>query len=485
MLWILCGYQINLPAQCFPTDPENCPTPATVLCNVSPSTSSSCSAADLDRTISGSVSSGNYFAPDSKINASGQVAAANTVLFQAREINLMEGFVVTENSDFKALAEPVWEQFAPVLLSASNVNEYSGSSFNHEDLNHTYGFELPVRSPVVLCANYSTNYMANKNNLYFMSLFGPRYLDDNFDFHQGSDIVDRKITEHTPGVTYYWDIVSMCTGVVVERNASDGTIKVRCNDTFNKPDTTWPKDTFGSCIDHFIYIAYRHLATFEPCIQVGKRVEKGDKIGVMGKTGATFKHLHLSVQRKKGANTFKNVHPMRLFRPSQVHLLKTLDNTSLKIYRLKPYSPGDTQAFFRFVFSYDHIAIRYLQFSYGSTKLTYDFESVSAGACQTGTTLDNSNCVDGLKLYPYPFNRGTCAYGRYIDAVNTMPASFPASPLFGSGNYYPLLQSTPFDQPNYVLDVVVDLSKFPGLSNLSNLQIRAIDIYGRGVSANP
>ncbi|MCB0525580.1 MAG: peptidoglycan DD-metalloendopeptidase family protein [Lewinellaceae bacterium] len=487
-----CVVSNNLNAQCFPSTLESCASPATIVCSTSPSSASSCSSSVINRNFSGSINSGTYYAPDSEIRASGSVSSSSSVTFQAgREVILEEGFSAIQGSDFKATYDPVLEQFSPVLLTSSNFNDYGNANYNHEDLGYDYGFEIPLRSPVVNCSSYINNYKANMNNLYFLSIFGPRYLSDDFDFHQGSDFVDRKYQSDSPDPALNRDIICMCEGEVVEKDPSDGTIKVRCKDVFNKPQLTgsnvWTEESFGEgCSEHYINIAYRHLESFEPCIQVGKLIKKGDKIGVMGKTDATNYHLHLSVQRKVGSSsTFKNVHPMRIFRPSQIHLLKTLDNSAVKIYRLKPYTSGDDEAIFRFVFSYDHVAIRYLEFEHGGNTLTYDFEAVSAGICSGSGTFESPNCVDGIKLYPYAFNRGTCAYGRYISSVDKMPGTFPASPLYSGGTYYPLLQSAPYDKPNYVLDVVVDLDEFSGLSNLSNLNIKVVDIYGKGVQAHP
>ncbi len=498
---IFCLFQIKMLAQCFPTTVETCLAPNNPNCTISPSIIASCTNGDLNRNFTGGsdglINSGTYYAPDSEIKGSGEVPASNDVTFQAGHgITLKTGFVAAVNSVFTAEIDPVIQNFNPIALTVTNYDDSGNASFNHEDLSHDYNFELPVKSPVALCSNYQTNYKANKENLYFNSVFGPRYLSNDFDFHQGSDFVDRELVEDPPAPVYQ-DIVCMCEGTVVEKDLAGGTVKIRCKDNFNKPQGigqgsgAWPKEYIGSpgtCENHYINIAYRHLASIESCIEVGKLIAKGDKIGVMGNTGATFKHLHLSVQRKQGTNTFKNVHPMRLLRPGQVHLLKTLDNSAVKIYQLDTYHSGDSEAVFRFVFDYDHIAIRYLRFSHGADKLLYDFEAVSAGECSTGRDKENPNCIDGLELYPYPFNRGTCAYGRYLDNIENMPATFPASPLYNGGNYYPLKQSAPFDAPDYVLDVVVDLTKFSGITNsasFSNLNIRVVDIYGKGVNAGP
>lgn len=89
--------------------------------------------------------------------------------------------------------------------------------------------------------------------------------------------------------------------------------------------------------------------------------------------------------------------------------------------------------------------------------------------------------VDGLELYAYAFNRGHTAYRRYLQKIDEMPASYPASPLHPALNFRPLLNEGILQTPAYVLDVTAhDLP--PGY-DINDLSIEVIDIWGHGVRA--
>ncbi len=346
---------------------------------------------------------------------------------------------------------------------------------------YSYGFDFPVTADVLF--DDPSEYQPEMDSRYFMSVFGPRYKQvsssnvEYFDFHQGSDM-SGVITD---GDDVYNDdnppnIDCMCDGVVdkiedgddehLEHTGGGRYIRVKCDALYN-----------GNADWGHIYMAYRHLSSINPALEVDDVVSTGDWIGVMGESGhTTTTHLHFSVRRKDG-NAFHNVHPMRVFDPAAAtHLMTHM--TDAEITQLE-YNANT--ALFRVAVPYNQGVIRAVTVSLDNTNWfrTYDFEAISETA---GDNRDHNDYVAGLEFYAYPFNHGQTAYYRYMDKRDDMPAAYPASPQRGVGNYYPLINEGIFATPAYVLDVkAVDL---PNNFDINDVRITVIDIFGNVAEAH-
>ena len=425
------------------------------------------------------VTAGTYYgSPGAVMHSTGKVndSSNGPVVFQSNNsITLLPGFQAQASSSVTFTAQI---QTLPHKLDLSTF-EYNGYP-SVEPQTYTYNFAAPVASTVLTAG---LNYLPCMSTRYFISLFGPRYKDNvpngsfNFDFHQGEDIVDGDIPPSPQD-----NIICMCTGVVVSVDNVDGGaadpegkwIKVMCDKTFEgNPD-------WGN-----IFMAYRHLDQIDGppgggIWSEGDSINLGDLIGTMGETGTTENiHLHFSVQRKycdisnssydKG--TFYNVHPMRVFNPlAYQHLLDTLHGAELY---LLDYSANS--ALFRLAVPYNQASIRAIHVSLpdGSYRKDYDFEKVSEVSAGEEEIRDQIEFVDGLRLYPYPFNRGQSAYDRYIS--KSYPQEYPGSTQRG----YSIPNKGIFTTPAYVLDI--ELLDLPAGYCLNDLQISVVDIWGNGM----
>tara|TARA_B100000497_G_C7521337_1_gene316780 strand:- start:225 stop:788 length:564 start_codon:yes stop_codon:yes gene_type:complete len=109
---------------------------------------------------------------------------------------------------------------------------------------------------------------------------------------------------------------------IIEQTGEGQYIVIKCNEQY--------PISFGFT-DRDIYIAYRHMYSFEQNFSIGDTLKKGDILGQMGQTGITSNyHLHLSALRRAcdddPSKRFANVHPMYLFNPhSNPHLIRKME----------------------------------------------------------------------------------------------------------------------------------------------------------------
>lgn len=378
------------------------------------------------------------------------------------------------------LSLPVTAVWSASITLATET--FTDTAYPDAEPAYSYNFDDPVYADIVTADPLA--YVPGYENRYFMSVFGPRYKQVStsnvgfFDFHQGADIT---ANVEYGGVIYDEDsnppdIISACAGVVdrindgpdaeLELTGSGRWVRVRCNAVFNA-NPGWGN----------IYLAYRHLASIDPAIDTeGAGVAQGQRIGEMGQSGlTTTTHLHFSVRRDTGAG-FVNVHPARVFDPTAMpHLLDYLSAVEIE-----QMTYNDSSARFRLLVPYNQASIRAvtLALADASYSRTYDFEEVSANA---GELRDNNDYVDGLELYAYAFNRGHSAYRRYLQKIDELPASYPASPLHPALGFRPLLNEGILQTPAYVLDVTAH--DLPAGYDINQLSIEVIDIWGHGVRA--
>lgn len=423
------------------------------------------------------VPQGTYYGPPGAVlNSTGKVHAGSggPVVFRSKTaISLLPGFNAKASAGVTFTAE-----LLPLKLNFVTFedNDYP----DVEPQTNSYNFSNPVASPVLTAG---MGYVPSDANRYFISIFGPRYKDNvpngslNFDFHQGSDIVNGDVPS-----TSQDSITCRCDGVVVQVDNVDGGagdpegkwVEVRCNETFSG-NPNWGN----------VHMAYRHLAEIGgPASggiwEEGNPISKGSVIGLMGETGTTTNiHLHYSVMRKYcGASNdsydrgaLYNVHPMRTFNPAAYpHLLDTLHGAELFLLGYNGNS-----ALLRLAVPYNQVNLRAIDVSLpnGTYRRHYDFEKVSKESDGEAEIRDQVEFTDGLRLYPYPFNRGKSAYDRYIS--KTYPAEYPGSTQRG----YAIPNEGIFTTPAYVLDIeVLDL---PPSYCLEDLQVSVIDIWGNGM----
>ncbi len=127
--------------------------------------------------------------------------------------------------------------------------------------------------PITSVASGEQNLVFPTDVTLVSSTFGPRLLNDDFDFHRGIDI--RGTTENR--------IFAMTDGVVFSApsDGQGGSIQIE------HPNLTSPNG--GS-----VYSRYAHLASVD--VEAGDVVVAGQDIGGMGNTNAVNVHLHFEVR---------------------------------------------------------------------------------------------------------------------------------------------------------------------------------------------
>jgi murein DD-endopeptidase MepM/ murein hydrolase activator NlpD len=372
---------------------------------------------------------------------------------------------------------PVFGQIPKPLT----VTTFTDLSYTDTEPTIGYDFDFPMAADI-LTANPATHVPAFDNR-YFMSAYGPRHKQvatsniGFFDFHKGSDMTSDIEFNGTvydennpPGINCICDgeIHEIFTGPNPELTGTGMFVTVKCDDDF-AANGTWGN----------IYTAYRHLSVIEPTLMVGGVISKGDNIGVMGATGfTTTVHLHFSVIRRNTGSEI-NVHPMRIFSPTAApHLINVLNTAEIT-----QLEHSGTEALFRIAIPHNQANIRAIEVTLqgGDYTRIYDYETISL---LPEEDRDDNNIISGLELFAYPFNRGHELYRRiwerYFDGQIT--DDYPASPDFGIGNFFPYLSEGLHQTPAYGMDLKV--TGLPNGFNPANLNIKIIDIWGYGVTAN-
>ena len=112
---------------------------------------------------------------------------------------------------------------------------------------------------------------------YITSPYGERTLKGKKEFHGGIDIGSKDISPV---------IVAAYTGIVVNNGFSS---------TFG--NRIWVRNTEGKYKD--MYTVYPHLFSIDTTIGIGKKIQEGATIGIMGNTGYSFgRHLHFEIRTR-------------------------------------------------------------------------------------------------------------------------------------------------------------------------------------------
>jgi murein DD-endopeptidase MepM/ murein hydrolase activator NlpD len=107
-------------------------------------------------------------------------------------------------------------------------------------------------------------------------------------YHSGNDI---------GGCEGRVDVLSACSGLVV--SAGGKAMPEHSDAPFYKPRGDY--DYFYILDAHGWFYRYAHLKSIDPAVQPGRRVEIGQKIGVLGKEGSSggWAHLHFDIKAKQ------------------------------------------------------------------------------------------------------------------------------------------------------------------------------------------
>lgn len=308
-----------------------------------------------------------------------------------------------------------------------------------------YDFLWPVQADL-LTSDVSPSICPSTNQYYFISLFGPRFKRveymggvSYYDFHQGEDITSNVTIDghrYSSDPTNLYPLLCACNGMVDEIIDEDSgeqgrTVRIRC------------KQKFREFEDDTIYIKYSHLSEINPNVTAYSSITKADTIGFVGASGnTTLVHLHFSVQRKIGPSHFDNVHPMRLYRPTDAPHIST-ELTDFSVERL-PINEGSVVL--RFAIPHNQVNIRSILLVFnshcGARVSLIDFEKISADYA----TRDNPSPVEGLTLFPYRFIRSKNSYATITEEFDQIPANYPIQ-------IFPITQSGVYNECRYILDI--------------------------------
>ncbi len=434
-------------------------------------------------TIIDPAETGTYFSnTGGSIDYSGMVVDSNRVhLLSDTRITLSPGFEATSGSLFSA-----------EIVDTDAITDYC---------------------PFVYNPAYS--------NRYFISVFGPRMktskekVSELFDFHQGTDIVDKKYPKPEDGDVLPF-IHCMCDGEVtdildgsdveMEAIGEGRSVTIKCDEQF-------AGNTWGS-----IYLTSRHLSqigTPQQPIDLNDRVKKGQIIGVMGETGLTSNnHLHLSVQREvcytSGACELVNVHPDRVFNSTynsdliepisteaEIHLLDYNNgiHTATKPNCIPVSGEEDGQwALIRVAIPYNQVSLRAVTIRVEGTNYTktYDYEEISANKVlnsplnehlyNTATsTAEDYDYVKDLKLFVFPFYRANSAYHFFNpEKTNNIVDSLASKPFHtGQAPCFPIENNGIFSQEAYVFDILSN--NMPAGFGANDIVVEVVDIWGNGI----
>ena len=277
-----------------------------------------------------------------------------------------------------------------------------------------YSFGDPLNAEVLDVPGSRSSAGGGKGD-YFFAVYGPRYISGNFDFHAGTDITARVISNGTNhSDTNPPDLICICEGEIVEittdwedhhdhtHRGNGNTVKVKCDQNYNTESPNWGN----------VYLAYRHMSSVAAGLSLGSDVTRGMVLGKMGESGSVGNtHLHFSIQRcgdpdgncEDGDFEFENVHPMRVFDPARSpHLHSEFNEGDLFAQLLETSANG---AIFRTAFLQNQVSIHSIRVVYnGVEHALYEFEEIFENANDVGD-LDNPCFADNKCVYANPINR--------------------------------------------------------------------------------
>lgn len=344
-----------------------------------------------------------------------------------------------------------------------------------------YNFLYPINSDILDSNNPSNS----SEGLYLKADFGHRYLTNviaKTDNHGGFDYW----SNHSYGGIEYNDdiktpIICMCDGIITK--VIDGPdIDLELTPEGRSVQITCTKKS--QSFDSAIKINYNHLSTlaslpamaFESASNTIS-INKGDTIGLMGKSGTTTNvHLHLSTQINHPSKGTFFVNPARIFNPNDYpNVLKPLTNATIELlYR------WDTNVLFRIIWPHNE-TINEFEFINDSYNVKFNKEE----AYNVGTaTRDDHNAIPGIQVYAYPFNGKQTVLDRYDGEKANMPAIYPASPqrdINLSSYIYPHLPITN-DDIAQVYDFVIQ--NVPSSLENSNFIVKLSDVWGYTVEGS-
>lgn len=191
----------------------------------------------------------------------------------------------------------------------------------------------------------------------------------------------------------------------------------------------------------------------------------------MGESGTTSNvHLHLS---------FNSIHPdyrnaflntARLFDP----LLYPAILSGLHSANLELLHDWADSSLFRIIWPYNQ-TINQFEFIHQNDTTIFNKEA----AYQRGAAYrDRHDCLPNIRVFAYPFNAKQTAKSRYLSAMNTMPAIYPASPHRDTNSLvygYPHIPIQ-YDSLAFVYDFVLQNTS-PNL-NKEDFIIKLRDVWG-------
>ncbi|MDG2449399.1 MAG: M23 family metallopeptidase, partial [Saprospiraceae bacterium] len=282
---------------------------------------------------------------------------------------------------------------------------------------------------------------------------------------------------------------------IIEQTGEGQYIVIKCNEQY--------PISFGFT-DRDIYIAYRHMYSFEQNFSIGDTLKKGDILGQMGQTGITSNyHLHLSALRRAcdddPSKRFANVHPMYLFNPhSNPHLIRKMEfnqaynndsnpidhqemNPEVYFLNYETFLPGE-DPIIRIALPYYHTSIDKIIMRDTSeisphSEWTFDLiqRSTLPESERDMNYWDMNESGDIDTVFIHHFNRGTSASFLYDSHKNE--GHYDAHP----SKQWPITDTGIYRSATYILDIKI--VNFSG--GKEDLQVEISDIWGNRIKAEP
>jgi hypothetical protein len=368
------------------------------------------------------------------------------------------------------------------IAQQMTTSTYRDLSIPYIEINPSnYDFSYPILSDIL----DSINFNPPDDGVYLVAGYGHRYLSSTVnksDNHGGFDFWPNHVYN---GITYdannKVDIICMCDGIISQvLNGPDSVLNLTATGRSVQVLCDSSSQVFGTEIK----INYRHLSALGTLATIADTatntvfINKGDIIGKIGNSGTTNNvHLHLSTQTTQHplyGNAFVNT--ARLFDPTKhPGVLEPLSDARIEILH-----DWQDSTLFRITWPFNQ-SLNQVEFTNQSDTIVFNKEE----AYDTGSSIrDNHDCIPNVSVFAYQFNGKLTASTRYLNAMNNMPAVYPAAPQRDTNlllHGYLHLPIT-YDSVAYVYDFV--------LKNLSpnhikeDFVVKVSDVWGYTVEGN-